>query len=80
MLLSIHLMLSHTHPSSKTATNRINKVVTSKRIANCWHTKYTGRKLKSLNGHFEFTEQYSSMTVCVCEREREKGGGERLID
>ena len=76
MLLSIHLMLSHTHPSSKTAPNRTNKVVTSKRIANCWHTKYTGRKLKSLDGHFEFTEQYSSMTVCVREGEREGRGRE----
>lgn len=80
MPLSIHLMLSHTHPSSKTSTNRTNKVVTSKRIANCWHTKHTGRKLKSLNGHFELIEQYSLMTVCVCESEREKGEGERLID
>lgn len=69
MLLSIHLKLSHTHSAS--TTNRIKKVVTLERIANCWHAKYTGRKLKSLNGHFELIEQYSLMTVCVRERERD---------
>lgn len=70
MLLSIHLKLSHPLCLNN-KQNRTKKVVTSKRIANCWHAKYTGKKLKSLNGHFELIEQYSLMTVCVRERERD---------